>query len=176
MAQNTIVAIDPGSGGGIAVFGKGKITAVPMPKDVREMQAYFEYIKETYEHIVVFIERVQAFVSDDEAPGKKFAINKMLANYQQILTVVKLSGFRVVEVPPVTWQTTLGLKIKGDTRSKTERKNAYKEFAQKTFPEVNVTLKTSDALCLIKFALFKIEFDISWIRERLQNEPKQNLF
>lgn len=178
-AKNTIVTIDPGSGGGIAVFSNGRIHAVAMPSDVNEMNEYLKYLNSTYDDIFVFIEKVQAFANDDDAPGKKFAINKMLANYQQILTVVKLTGFRFVEVYPVSWQTTLGLKMpktKGvPEETKTERKNRYKDYAQNCFPELKVNLKTSDALCLVQFALVKIQNDIGWIRERIQNEQKSRL-
>jgi len=174
--KQTLITIDPGASGGIAVFTRNGVQAVKMPKSVAEMNDYFQYINNTYENVVVFIEKVQAYISDDAEPGKKFAINKMLANYQQILTVVKLCGFRYVEVYPISWQTTMGLKIKGEDETKTERKNRYKDFAQNIFPELKVTLQTSDALCLIQFALLKIENDMGWIRERLQNVKNENLF
>jgi len=177
---NTIVAIDVGLGGGIAVFSNGKVQAVNMPKDVLQMQEYFRYLKETYENIVVFIEKVQMYGAGDDAGGKKFAINKMLANYQQVLTVVKLAGIRYVEVYPISWQTTLGLKVakvKGEAEeTKTQRKNRYKEYAQRIFPEVKVNLKTSDALCIVKFALVKIDDDINWVRERIQNKQIDKMF
>jgi len=174
--QQTIVTIDPGASGGIAFITKGKTQAVAMPSDVHKMQEYLQYIKETYPNVVVFIEKVQAFIKDDDSPGKKFAINKMLANYEQILTVVKLTGFKYVEVFPNTWQSTLGLKIeKQRQETKTQRKNRYKQYAQKKFPELKVNLKTCDALCLIRFALVKIEYDIEWIRERLQNKISERL-
>jgi hypothetical protein len=176
-SKNTIVTIDPGASGGIAVFSNGRIQAVAMPSDVNEMNSYFQYLNSTYEDIFVFIEKVQAYGKDDDEPGKKFAINKMLANYQQVLTVVKLCGFRFVEVYPVSWQTSLGLKMpksEGE-ETKTQRKNRYKEYAQNCFPELKVNLKTSDALCLVQFALVKIQNDIGWIRERIQNETQSKL-
>lgn len=175
MNIKTIVTIDPGKSGGISVFSNGRIQAVKMPKDVSEMNEYFSFLKETYEGIIVFIEKVQAFSSDDDAPGKKFAINKMLANYTQLLTVLQLTGFTFVEVYPISWQTSLGLKVKKDKRSKTERKRSYKEYAQNCFPEIKVNLSTCDALCLVQFALLKLKNDVSWITSRLQNIPKQKL-
>ncbi len=176
--KQTIVAIDPGTSGGIATFSKGRIQAVKMPSDVHKMDEYLKYIFNTYENVVVFIEKVQAFASDDDAPGKKFAINKMLANYQQVLTVIKLNGFRFVEVYPVSWQSSLGLKLpksEGD-ESKSQRKNRYKDFSQNCFPELKVNLNTCDALCLVQFALLKISNDINWIRERIQNDKPEKLF
>jgi hypothetical protein len=177
--KQTIVAIDPGASGGIAILNNGRIQAVKMPESVQEMQSYFNYINDTFQNVVVFIEKVQAYGSDDDdTPGKKFGINKMLANYQQVLTVIQLTGFRFVEVYPISWQTTLGLKLPKSegTETKTQRKNRYKDYAQKLFPEVSVNLKTCDALCLIQFAKVKIQHDIDWIRERLQNVKKEKLF
>jgi hypothetical protein len=174
--KQTLVAIDPGMSGGIAVFTKGRAQAVNMPEDVHKMQEYLMHLKNTYENIVVFIEKVQAFVKDDDAPGKKFAINKMLANYEQILTVVKLMDLKYVEVFPNSWQSTLGLRTdKSISETKAQRKARYKIYAQKHFPEVKVNMKTCDALCLIRFALVKIEYDMMWIRDRIQSKTKINL-
>lgn len=172
--RNTIVTIDPGASGSIVVYINGRAQAVKMPKEPIEMNEYFEYIKRTHENIVVFIEKVQAYSKGDDTPGKKFGINKMLANYSQLLTIIKINGFRFVEVYPVTWQSVLGLsrkKPKGMDfyKFKSIRKNLYKEYAQKHFPGLKVTLATSDALCLVRFAIIKIEQDIGWIRERIQN-------
>lgn len=174
-AKQTIVAIDPGSGGGIALLTNGRVQVVPMPKDVFEMEQYFTYIFNTYENIIVLIEKVNLWGKADDAPGKKFGIQKMLKNYEQLLTVIKMTGFKFVEVPPITWQSTLGLRMKRNkgvdyAEFKTFRKKVYKEFATKSFPTIKrVTLKTSDALCLLRFGIVKIDNDIDWIRERLQN-------
>lgn len=173
--MRTIVTIDPGASGGIVIYHEGKATAVKMPKDVYDMENYFRHIRETYSDVIVFVEKVQAFGDDDDEPGKKFAINKMLANYQQLLTIIKLASFDLVEVYPVTWQSVLGFKkIKGET--KTDRKRRYKEVAQDLFPEVKVNLNISDALCLVHFAKIKYKYDISWIEQRIQKRKERNLF
>lgn len=208
--NKTIIAIDPGKSGGIALLANGKTTAVKMPKDVKELSVYLKMILDTYEEPIVFIEKVQAyrgktldelkeqiimlrddfkdpetffdelkFLIDgqDDAPGKKFGINKMLANYTELLTVIKLLSIPLIEVYPVSWQSTLGLKIRKEKITKTERKNRYKEFAQRSFPELGkITLATSDALCLVQFALYKYLHDPRWIEERMENKKQNNLF
>lgn len=177
-SKQTIVAIDPGASGGIAVYHNGKATAVKMPKSVREMDDYFKYIKGSFENVVVFVEKVQAFSKDDESPGKKFGINKMLANYQQLITVIKLTPFRFVEVYPLTWQSTLGLRLPKSegSETKSQRKNRYKDYAQGKFPEIKANLNTCDALCLVRFAMLKAEHDLAWIRERIVEPEKSSLF
>lgn len=180
--KNTIVAIDPGASGGIALYAKGtiKMTA-KMPSSTMEMQKTFMYIKSTYENVIVYVEKVQAYGKADDDPGKKFGINKMLKNYNQLITVIELCGLKYVEVHPVSWQSTLGLRFKNTEKLpqhkfKTFRKNKYKDYAENIFPEVKVTMATSDALCIVQFVLVKIASDIQWIRERIKNDGKQKLF
>lgn len=176
MKIKTIIAIDPGRSGGISVFNNGELKAVKMPKDIQELNQYFLHLKSTYQDPVVFIEKVQAFSSDDDAPGKKFAINKMLANYTELLTMIKLNGFPFIEVYPISWQSTLGLKVKKDKRTKTERKNSYKQYAQYCFPEVKMNLAICDSVCVLKFALLKIKNDLPWISKRIVLPENKNLF
>jgi hypothetical protein len=208
--KKTIIAIDPGASGGIAVFANGKIQAVKMPKNVREMKDYLEFQVETHGECIVYIEKVQSYrgkknedlkdefldlfeihkldpivlfekyetfrEGGDDAPGKKFGINKMLANYTELLTVIKLLSIPFIEVYPISWQSTLSLRMKGEKISKTERKNRYKDYSQNCFPELKVNLATSDALCLIQFAFTKQTTDPSWIEQRVQNKIEKSLF
>lgn len=167
--RKPIIGIDCGLGGGIAVWRKDHATAIAMPDTVNKMQEFLLSIKEAYGDPLIFIEKVQAWAGGDDVPGKKFAINKMLANYEQILTVIKLSGLKYVEVFAATWQSTLGLRMPKDKRTKAERKASYKHYAQNCFPECSVTLKTSDALCILQFGFYKISNDMDWICERVKN-------
>jgi hypothetical protein len=172
-----IVTIDPGKSGGIAYFKNNQIKAVKMPGSIPEINQFLKYLVETYGETILFIEKVQAYRGkEDDVPGKKFGINKMLANYNQLLTIIQLSGIPFVEVYPISWQSTLNLRIYKDKRTKTERKNSYKDYAQQCFPELKVTLATSDALCLVQFALVKFKRDRDWIHERLVDPKKSGFF
>lgn len=176
MKERTIIGIDPGKSGGIAVYGKRKIQAVAMPEDFDGLKDYLQYVYDTYENIYVFFEKVQAYISDDEEPGKKFGINKMLANQKEVITVLRMIGFKnVIEVYPISWQTTLELKKKGE-ETKTERKNRFKTYAQNCFPEITITLKTADAVLLVQFGLYKFANDIDWIYKRLNNSNQLKAF
>lgn len=167
--MNTIIAIDPGSSnGGIAVYSGGIVEAVRVPDTPIKLQEYLLEKKKMYENITVFIEKVQPFVSDSDQKGKRFRIQKLLANYRELVTVIQLCRIKYVEVPPITWQTTLELKWKPKPEQQ-ERKRRYKRYAQRCFPSLNkVTLYTADALCIVQFALVKIDEDINWIRSRLK--------
>jgi len=170
----TIITIDPGTGGGISVYHNGKAEVVNMPEGVKAINRCLKSLDERFDNIILFIEKVQSFGAGDNDRGKSFAIGKMLKNYAELITIIQLIGFHYVEVPPITWQTTLKLKEKRPkeieySKWKTMRKRAYKEYALLHFPYIKVTLKTSDALCLIKFAIEKMQHDIKWVTDRIQN-------
>lgn len=173
----TIVGIDPGAGGGIAVHSNGFAKAYKMPPTISELNKFMLFLKDTYEDILVFREVVSAWAGNaDDEGGKKFNINKMLAQQTTIEVLLEINGFRYVDIYPISWQTRLGLKPKNDKRSKTQKKASYKEFAQNCFPEVKVTLATSDALCLVQLAFVQFERDSSWVQKKLNNDQESNLF
>lgn len=173
----TIIGIDPGASGGIAIHSKGFAKAYKMPPTIKTLNEFFIEAKETYEDILVLKEVVSAWAgSEDDAGGKKFNINKMLKQQTTIEVLLEINGFRYVDIYPISWQTRLGLKPKGDKRTKTQKKASYKEFAQNCFPEVKVTLATSDALCLVQLAFVLFDRDPKWISSRIQNVQENKLF
>lgn len=172
--KKAIIGIDPGASGGIAVYKNKFATAVAMPSGTQKINEYFRYLKENNEEVIVFIEHVNSYRGDQMEGGKSFGIDKLLAQYQELKTLLSVNGFPYVPVYPVSWQSTLQLNVKGDTKQ--ERKLRYKEYAQKNFPEVKVNLKTSDALCLIRFGMEKLMHDSKYIRERLVGDESPNLF
>lgn len=179
MKNKTIIGIDPGSSnGGIAVWKNMKpVRTAKMPKneDIDQLRDFLTDVKNQDSNCIVFIEKVQMFSTDaSDNPGKAYRIKVMLANYERIIALLIFLKIEYVEVYPISWQTTLGLKKKGQT--KTEKKNSFKEYAQRCFPEIKVTLRTSDALCLVQFALTKHETMPAWIEERIQNKQKKGLF
>jgi hypothetical protein len=171
--MRTVIGIDPGASGGIAVFHRGMATAVKMPKDVHEMNEYIQYLKNTYDRPIVFIERLNVHRGDNDDTGMQFSIEKMLANYNQLLTVIRLSGLPMVQVYPISWQSMYGIRPpKG--LEKTQRKAHFKNYAQTCFPEVKVTLATADALCLIAFGCEKINNDRQWVLDKVENVSKKD--
>lgn len=179
--RKTIIAIDPGKSGGIAIYSDGRATASKMPSGIKEFDSILKSWDSTYEDIIVFIEKVQAYGVGDDAPGKKFGINKMLKNYNQLLASFEINRVKYVEVYPISWQSTLKLKkkaIKGQPKeTKTERKNRYKEYAERCFPEIEkVTHAIGDALCILQFSLVKIKQDPKWISDRMVKSNDESLF
>ena len=52
---------------------------------------------------------------------------------------------------PQNWQKSLGIGKKGKTETRTSFKNRLKAKAQQLFPNLKVTLATSDALLLAEY-------------------------
>jgi len=170
--MKTIIGIDPGASGGIAIHFEGKTTAVKMPKGTMALNDFFKMLSGDYENTIVFMEKVSHFAGGaDDAGGKKFGIAKMMANYQELKTLLVTNNLPFVEVPSVTWQSVLIKRVKGET--KLQRKNKYKYFAIENYPTVKVTLAIADALCLVSFGLNKINNDPYWIDDRII-KPKKN--
>jgi hypothetical protein len=59
----------------------------------------------------------------------------------------------LVLVRPQVWQKGFGLGTASTCASKSEWKNKLKAEAQRRFPHLPVTLKTSDALLLLEYAI-----------------------
>lgn len=175
----TIIGIDPGASGGIAVRKKGSLDkTVRMPDQLTDLKDYFNWIRDTSpEGVLVFVEKVQMFMSDsdEENKGKQFRIQAMLKNYNELIAMITFYGFEYVEVYPVSWQSYLGYKRTTGVE-RTDRKNEYKEGAMLCFPSLKVTLWNADALLILKFGLLKLEKDINWVNERRKNTRSTGLF
>lgn len=160
------IGIDAGKGGGIAHAGNGRnIKAVKMPETVEEMQKYLSYIKEISECPIACIEKVGLWRSDAN-DGRQFGIEKMTRTFNELTTVLRLVKIPFIQVYPVQWQAYLNLRHSRD-ESYTDRKGRFKEIAQVHFPEVKVTLHTSDALLIMEFIALKVHREPEWIAKQL---------
>jgi len=172
--MTTIVGIDPGASGGIAIYKNGHATGIKMPVGTQDINTYLSYIRESNDDVIVFLEKVNSYRSDKDDPGKNFGIEKLLANYQELKTLLSTNNLPYCTVPPITWQTTLGLYMKDTIKS--VRKQHYKKHSQKKYPEIKVTLALADALCLVSFATLKMLDDPYWIEDRIIKPKKRALF
>lgn len=148
MKSNLIVGIDPGKAGGIAwKFHGGLVACVPMPLVEQEIVSQLQELFDGADgNCLAYIEKVSGYwVGAPSTVG--FAFGK---NVGIIMGALYSIGFRIVEVSPVTWQKSLGLR--GIDVKK--RKNAFKNRAHQLFPELKrgITLKTADALLIFEYA------------------------
>lgn len=176
MSETVIVGIDPGASGGIAFWRNETVTAGKMPKGTDALNAYFSELRSENENVIVFLEIVSHYAGGgDDAPGKKFAIAKMMNQYQELKTLLSINKLPYVEVHSATWQGNVGKRVKGETKK--QRKDKYKAFAIENYPTLKVTLNTSDALCILSFGRSKMKHDRAWVLDRLpKNIDQQRLF
>ena len=151
--NRTIVAIDPGASGGIAVHVEDSVleSAHSMWETEGDIVEGLRMVRvgSTNGQPLLVIEEVGGFVKGRPAPGS--AMFNFGRNFGFILGVAQSLGFRVHLVRPHTWQKAFGIGTKG-AQTKTEWKNKLKAKAQQLYPHVKVTLATADALLILDYA------------------------
>ncbi len=182
---NCVIGVDPGSNGGLAVFVPGKLAkTVKMPKDITELKEFFAFFAEYYSPIV-FLEKLSVRPDDvavdggKAALGKLYRIQKMMANYEHLKAIIEAVGIPYVMVHPGKWTAYLGLRLvrgNGLKETKQERKNRYKEFAQKNYPDINVTLWNADALNILHFGRKVLVNDPNWVKSNIPKREYEKLF
>ena len=179
---NCVIGVDPGAGGGLAVFiPDQKTKAVKMPKDITDLRDFFAYYADNYKPIV-FLEKLSVrpddIRTDGDKPnmGKLFRVQKMMANYEHLKAIIETAGIPYVMVHPGKWIAYLGLRLTGKQETKQERKNRYKEFASKNYPEIQVTLWNGDALNILHFGRKVLVNNPKWVRANLPVREHDKIF
>jgi hypothetical protein len=169
VVADMIIGIDPGKQGGIATWKPNRgMKVFKMPETVQDMMVLFNLLKEQSEKPLCFIEKVT--MRSDDTGGKQYHIKSLLANFEQLKACLTIASIPYVMVHPMTWQTYLHLRQKGE--EKPDRKKRYKIVAGNYYPEIKATLLNCDAMLLVEFGRRKKQFDEQWIIEQL---PKQTL-
>ncbi len=151
--MKTIVAIDPGASGGMAVRWFEKTDCWPMPETEGDVLERVREIKNVAglegDDLVWVLEEVGGFAGKAQ-PGS--AMFRFGAQFGFVKGVVQALGIRLVMVRPQVWQKGFGLGTASACASKGEWKNKLKAEAQRRFPQLKVTLKTADALLMVEYA------------------------
>ena len=179
---NCVIGVDPGAAGGLSVFIPGQnVKAVKMPKDVTELRDFFAYYKDNFKPIV-FLEKLSVrpddvvVQGDRAAMGKLYRVQKMMANFEHLKALIETSGIPYVLVHPLSWQTKLKLRVRGQHEEKADRKRRYRETAAQLYPCVNVTLWNADALLLLHFGRWALVNEPKWVKANLPEREYQKLF
>lgn len=142
MNRKRIIGIDPGKGGGVAIFWEdGKREAHPYKNDEDTFEL-LESIASGEAETTVFLELVGGFAGVRHPGSFMFNFGDGFGYYRGLLRGLEIST-RLVR--PQEWQKGIpGLKgLKGD-----DRKRALKVHAARIFPELKPTLKTCDAILI----------------------------
>ena len=144
----TIIGIDPGASGGVAVYSNGTMESYGMPEGYTEIYDFLLHIKRAYPDCTAILEDVGKGI-----PGQSSKATATFARHNGHLEMALYAlGIRSEKVTPQKWQkfysNTIG-NSKGKT--KTEWKNILKNEAKRRYPELNITLKTADAVLIAEY-------------------------
>jgi len=158
----SIIAIDPGKSGGIAILGPdGVADAYNMPetpKDLCEMldDAYSESLLSSTP-IKAYVEEVGGYLGQAQPASRAFVFGQ---GYGEIIGILTHAKIRFELVRPQKWQKSLSLGRSGTPkgcdektreRFKREWKHKLREVAQRLFPHLDVTLAKADALLILEY-------------------------
>ena len=141
----TIIGIDPGKNGGIAVIGDYGTYANKMPETLQDLWDMIEEIVVSSGYgsepssYRAFIEQVHS--SPQMGVTSAFTFGNGFGHLEMALTA---AGIPFERVRPQVWQKTLGCMTKGD-------KNVTKAAAQELFPKLKITHAIADCLLIAEF-------------------------
>ena len=151
--MKTIIAADPGKGGGFAVLINGQIELHNMPETLTEIS---EWMRGYISNETVFVmEEIPKYCGGGLPES---AIFKMAQNFGRLEGIAVSIGFKLVRFQPKAWQKGLGM-VKGKLKS-SKWKSALANRAKELYPHLHVTLKTSDALLILDWAVKNKEGNI----------------
>ena len=152
--MKTILAIDPGLSGGMAVSRFGKTECWPMPETQGDVLAIVREIREAAVaegcEVVCVLEEVSGFAGKAQPGSAMFRFGEHFGFLKGVIQTLEI---RLELVRPQVWQKGFGLGTASACRTKSEWKNKLKAEAQRRFPQLEVTLKTADALLLLEHAV-----------------------
>ena len=154
--MKTTIAIDPGLSGGVAVRWFEKTGCWAMPATQGDLLERLREIKNVAglegDDLVCVLEEVSGFAGKAQPGSAMFRFGE---HFGFVKGVVQALGIRLVMVRPQVWQKGFGLGTASGCASKTIWKNKLKAEAQRRFPQLEVTLKTADALLILEHAMGK---------------------
>ena len=153
--MRAIIAIDPGKGGGIAIYNgrrksldggiHNKLEVFKMPQTPKDL---YESLHTTFQQdTVVYLEKVHAMPRNGSISAFKLGNN--LGQLEMAITAL---GCRLIYVTPQKWMKHFSLTKTNKTETPVQHKNKIKAFAQQRYPNIKVTLAISDALALLEYA------------------------
>jgi len=140
----TIIAIDPGASGGIAVATSDGVQTFNMPREHADIITLLREHKTA--DAVAWIEEVPKFCGKALPASSIFV---MAQNHGVIIGAVLALGYELRRVRPQEWQAIIesSKKLHG-----AGWKRFLKARAQEIFPALDVTLATADALLILDHA------------------------
>ena len=153
--MKTILAIDPGLSGGMAVSQLWENGVLADAGDGGRPARLVREIKDAaagrgVRDGLCVLEEVSGFAGKAQPGSAMFRFGE---NFGFIKGVIQTLGIRLVLVRPQVWQKGFGLGTASACASKTIWKNKLKAEAQRRFPHLRVTHKTADALLILEHSI-----------------------
>ena len=153
----TILGIDPGKTGGIAIKFNGKYKVYKMPDSLVKIDDLLKHYNEVSDSMLVIIEQIRLHRTENMAIASR--MQKLFENYNQIKTLLEMNQIPFAEVSPRSWQSFLGLNIKRIKAMKPhEKKRAYRDFAQAWWPE-KLSIDVADSVCLLIYGERNLKYN-----------------
>ena len=147
----TTIGIDPGASGGIAwMFKDGTAGCQSMPETEADIVYLLRSIIAQNPDATAVIEEVGGFCGVGQ-PGS--AMFKFGFSAGFLRGVAMSQGYRVHIVRPQKWQKHFSLGTSKEAGGKSEWKRKLKAEAQRRYPNLDITLKTADAVLLMDYGL-----------------------
>lgn len=142
--SNTIIGIDPGAAGGIAVLKGSQIETYNMPDTFPDIYNLLASLKDGDDTLAILEDVGHGM------PGQSSKATAVFARHNGHLEMALYAlGIRTVKVTPQKWQKHYSNSLgKSKDCEKREWKNKLKLLAQQMFPSVKVTLKNADAILI----------------------------
>jgi hypothetical protein len=177
----TIIAIDPGAAGGIAISTDGDVTAYKMPDTLADIRDLLQAVPSG--PVVIYCERVGTYMPGNSGPSAA-TFAEHVGALKGIICCLRIP---VIFPTPQTWMNHfIGKQVykekKGDgyddkvwkvvlTRRKNDRKNKIKAKAQELYPNLTITLKTADALGILHYGINQESIQENKKKEQHVSEP-----
>ena len=154
----TIIAIDPGAKGGLAVRFYGATNAFALPETDGDRLELLRDLKASAdvegEAVVVVLEKVSGFVGKRQPGSAMFNFGQ---GYGFLVGCVMALQMRLVLVTPQVWQKFFQLGKGSECASQSVWKNKLKAEAQRRNPTLKVTHATADALLISAWAFGNLD-------------------
>ena len=144
--MQTIIAIDPGKSGGIAILDADGLTTHSMPDGPSDIVRFLRAAKKA--DAGVWIEEIPKFAGRN-IPSSTTAV--LFENYGLIVGAALALGYSLHRVPPKVWQEPLGLGGRKSCDTQAEWKRKLRNKAAELFPDQDVTLGNADALLILHY-------------------------
>lgn len=145
----TILGIDPGQSGGLAIRNEDYSQAYPMPETEKDIFELIYNLKCKWNNVDCYLEQVHSFKGQGVSSTFKFG-----QGYGFLRACIIALEIPLFDITPQRWQKEY-VTSKTKDESKTDHKNKLKAKAQLLYPSLKLTLKTCDAMLIADYGYRK---------------------